>query len=150
MKKNAAILSGRVIAYGAFFIIIAAIVIVLLLISRAPDSPTGSAGFAQEEVAVLIDRWVRPDGGYILDLQSISSDGKLTASYYNPNPIRISRAQVTPQGEVLRIYVEFDDVNYHGSNYTLVYNEQYDALVGIYFQAKMQQEFEVVFVRADD
>jgi hypothetical protein len=38
-------------------------------------------------------------------------------------------------------------VNYPGSTYTLEHNPQSDQLFGQYFQAAMQQTFEVVFAR---
>jgi hypothetical protein len=39
------------------------------------------------------------------------------------------------------------DVNYLGSTYTLEYNPESDQLFGQYFQAALQQTFEVVFSR---
>jgi hypothetical protein len=32
----------------------------------------------------LIGQWVRPDGGYVLELKEIGDDGSLKAAYYNP------------------------------------------------------------------
>lgn len=35
----------------------------------------------------LIGRWRRPDGGYILEVRSIESSGKMEVYYFNPNSI---------------------------------------------------------------
>jgi len=39
------------------------------------------------------------------------------------------------------------DVNYPGSTYTLDFLPEQDRLIGAYFQAALQQTFEVEFVR---
>ena len=38
-------------------------------------------------------------------------------------------------------------MNYPGSTYTLTYDPASDQLKGVYYQAALQQRFEVVFVR---
>jgi hypothetical protein len=43
--------------------------------------------------------------------------------------------------------MELQGQGYPGSTYTLKYNPEYDAMVGIYFQAVIQQPFEVIFQR---
>jgi hypothetical protein len=45
------------------------------------------------------------------------------------------------------VFVELRDVNYPGSTYALTYDAERDQLKGIYYQAAMQQQFEVFFVR---
>ena len=45
------------------------------------------------------------------------------------------------------VFIELRDANYPGCTYALSYNPANDQLVGIYFQAAMQQEFEVIFER---
>ena len=42
----------------------------------------------------LIGRWLRPDGGYVIDIRKIHADGKMDAGYYNPQPINVSRAEL--------------------------------------------------------
>ena len=41
------------------------------------------------EFQKLIGRWLRPDGGYILEISHISSDRKMEAAYFNPRPINV-------------------------------------------------------------
>jgi hypothetical protein len=95
----------------------------------------------------LTGRWIRPDGGYILELTGIGPEGKLKASYFNPRPINVSRSQWQKKGDRLEVFVELRDVNYPGSTYTLVYQPERERLYGVYFQAVMGQMFEVEFVR---
>ena len=45
------------------------------------------------------------------------------------------------------MFVELRDVNYPGSTYTLVYQPENDQLAGIYYQAALQQQFDVFFER---
>ncbi|HEX9187248.1 MAG TPA: hypothetical protein VGB87_09260 [Vicinamibacteria bacterium] len=95
----------------------------------------------------LLGEWERPDGGYVLVVEGIRADGRATVTYLNPRPIRVARAEARHEGDLVGLFVEFDDVNYQGSTYTLGFDERDDQLRGIYYQAPMRQRFEVVFVR---
>ena len=99
------------------------------------------------ELAKLVGKWQRPDGGYILDIRSVDASGKLDAGYFNPNPINVSRAAAWREKGASKLVVELRDVNYPGSTYSLELNPESDQLFGQYFQAAMQQTFEVVFSR---
>ena len=80
-------------------------------------------------------------------MSDIKNDGTLTASYFNPNPIKVFRAEWSSREGTIKLFVELRDVNYPGSTYTLSYEPITDRLKGIYFQAVQQQQFEVEFVR---
>jgi hypothetical protein len=95
----------------------------------------------------LIGRWQRTDGGYIIDIRRVAADGKITAGYYNPRPINVSRAEVTNFQKHLKVEIELRDSGYPGSTYTLIYNAEKDLLLGFYYQAVQRQNFDVVFVR---
>jgi len=99
------------------------------------------------DLGVLTGRWQRPDGGYVLEIANIASDGRVQATYFNPQPIQISTAQAEWWQGAAQLFVEFDDVNYRGSTYQLIHEPERDILFGTYFQAAMGQTFEVVFVR---
>jgi len=96
---------------------------------------------------VLLGSWVRPDGGYILQIRTSNPDGTLKAGYFNPRPINVGRAEWRRVGAILKVEIVLDDVNYQGSNYTLVYKPEEDSLAGLYYQAVARQTFDVVFVR---
>ena len=83
----------------------------------------------------LKGRWLRPDGGYIVEIRSVESGGKMEVSYSNPRPIHVAQAQATQDGAVTKVFIELRDVNYPGSTYTLAYDPENDQLKGIYFQA---------------
>jgi hypothetical protein len=95
----------------------------------------------------LTGRWLRPDGGYIIEILDVHDEGTLEAGYFNPNPINISRAEWKIEDNRLKIFIKFDDVNYPGSTYTLDYFPDRDLLIGAYFQAVQQQSFYVEFIR---
>jgi hypothetical protein len=50
-------------------------------------------------------------------------------------------------GAAVEVFIELRDANYPGSTYNLTYDPQSDQLQGIYYQAALQQQFEVFFVR---
>jgi hypothetical protein len=95
----------------------------------------------------LLGRWLRSDGGYVLEIWAVSPEGGVEAVYLNPRPIHIARAEASRGAAALRLVVELQDVNYPGSLYDLGYDPARDVLEGTYFQALEQQTFEVSFVR---
>ena len=95
----------------------------------------------------LEGRWLREDGGYVLDLQDIRPDGSLKAFYFNPRNINVHVANWKFEDERLLLYVELRDVNYPGSNYTLMFRASQDLLWGSYFLAVQKQTMDVNFVR---
>jgi|WetSurMetagenome_2_1015567.scaffolds.fasta_scaffold139904_2 hypothetical protein len=118
--------------------------------SPSPKSHQGSAAdtvSAKPDPNRVIGEWVRTDGGYTIKVLSVSPDGKMDAGYFNPSPIHVARAEWMISENRLVIFVELRDVNYPGSNYTLVYLPADDRLLGNYYQAVEQQNFDVEFRR---
>jgi len=107
----------------------------------AASAPAGT-GFEK-----LAARWLREDGGYILEIRSVSPEGKADAAYYNPRPITVAKAEAFSENGALTLFVELRAPNYPGSTYRLVYDPANDTLVGTYFQALQKQTFDVSFVR---
>jgi hypothetical protein len=103
---------------------------------------------AKPDFVALKGRWLRPDGGYILSVKDVDLGGKMDAAYYNPKPINVSKAQATQEGETLKVFIELRDTGYPGSTYTLNYDPKTDRLGGVYYQAALQQRFNVIFVRS--
>ncbi len=97
----------------------------------------------------LQGKWARTDGDYLLQIKSVeASSGKMEAGYFNPQPIHVSKAEAKMDGNTLKVFVELRDTGYPGCTYTLAYNTATDQLFGVYFQAAMQQQYEVMFERA--
>ncbi len=96
---------------------------------------------------VLIARWVRPDGGYTLLIKAVNDDRSIDAAYFNPNPINVSKAQVSNESDKVNILVELRDIGYPGSYYTLVYDPDSNRLTGVYHHLVLKQNFDVYFVR---
>jgi hypothetical protein len=95
----------------------------------------------------LVGRWLREDGGYIIEIAEVLPDGTLKAGYFNPRPIRVSKAAAVEDSGSVKVGIELNDVNYPGCLYTLLYNTQLDQLQGTYFQAAQGQTYEIAFVR---
>ncbi len=111
------------------------------------SSPAGNVAPAQPDFQRLMGQWQRPDGGYVIDIMKIEANGKMQAGYYNPRPIHVARAEAADEGAAIAVFIELNDVNYPGSTYTLRYDPANDQLHGVYYQAALQESFEVVFVR---
>jgi hypothetical protein len=110
-------------------------------------------GFAQAQDQTfqsIVGKWVRPDGGYMLEVKSVGADGKMDAAYYNPSPIHVAIAEVSLDGEKLKVFVELRDVNYPGSNYHLVYDAKRDQLQGDYYQAVAKEYYPIFFERVKE
>jgi len=98
----------------------------------------------------LIGRWQRTDGGYVIEIIRVATDGAMEAAYFNPRPINVSRARASVFKEHLKVEVELRDTGYPGSTYTLLYDPYRDSLLGLYYQAFQRQNYEVIFVRMNE
>jgi hypothetical protein len=114
----------------------------------APNPPA-SATAANAAFAKLPGKWLRPDGGYILEIRSVAPDGNMDAGYFNPKSIHVAKAEASQTGGSVKVFIELRDVNYPGSTYTLTYDPTKDQFTGDYFQAALKQTFDVVFTRVN-
>jgi len=137
---------------------IAAVVVVsliLLRINTSDDSPSAAeqdvsapqTAVTTPDFQALVGRWVRMDTPYVIDIKSAGQDGTLQAAYLNPRSINISIAKAREKDGTLEVFVELRDTNYPGSTYTLTYDRARELLMGVYFQAVMQQKYNVAFRR---
>jgi hypothetical protein len=122
----------------------------------APQSPPAAVNTTDQPAAETIThlefeklkgKWLRPDGGYILEIRGATPDGKVDAGYFNPGPINVARAEWQRKDGKLQVFVELRDVNYPGSTYTLKFSDAEDRMTGNYFQAAQGENFAVEFVR---
>lgn len=124
----------------------------LTLVACSPKSekpaPAPAAAAVKPDAQKLVGKWLRPDGGYVIEVKSASAEGKLDAAYLNPNPINVSRAEwrVSDEG-LLIVVVELRDANYPGALYTLRFDPASDTLVGTYYQPVAGQTYEIGFER---
>ena len=95
----------------------------------------------------LVGRWIRPDGGYIIEIRNVDSNGLMEAAYFNPRPIHVSQARLTVANKEPQVFIELRDVGYPGATYALIYHPEQDVLAGLYYQPAVGQSFEVIFVR---
>jgi len=124
-----------------------ALLTVVPVVEAAATPPPATAAETKPDWQKLKGKWLRPDGGYIIEIKKLDDNGKMDAAYFNPKPIHVARAEASRSGAAIKVFIELRDVNYPGSTYTLTYEPGSDQLKGIYFQAVQQQSYEVVFVR---
>ncbi|MEI7947231.1 MAG: hypothetical protein WCJ02_11060 [bacterium] len=90
-------------------------------------------------------KWVRSDGGYVLEFKQLLQNNTLDVAYFNPSPIHVGKARIYEERGFTKVFVELQDVNYPGSRYTLILNADKNQLIGNYFQATQQVDYEVAF-----
>ena len=135
--KNVAIRSGLIVlaSSGAVFCSVA-----------SAESPPVAPTPASLSFGVLVGRWARTEGPYIININSVDVNGKL-ASYANPRPLPFHTAEVIRDGNGLKLVFELRAAGYGGSTYTLNYDAAGDSLRGVYDQVVVKQKFDVVFRR---
>ena len=138
-KKKLILVAILLVPLSASFFLLA------LSIATAADSTQSVVRINEQH---LIGHWVRPDGGYILELKEIAKDGSLKAAYFNPRPINVARAELSRREGGISIVIELRDVNYPGSTYNLRYDPKTDKLIGTYFQAVQKETYDIEFMRA--
>lgn len=109
---------------------------------KATSTPATSAN-----LTALKGSWIRPDGGYTIEIKGISPNGQLEAMYFNPAALPFAKAQATQAGAVLRVFFELRAGGYNGSTYDLTYDPASDRLTGVYYQAVAKQKYDVFFTR---
>ena len=111
------------------------------------EAPAPAAAALPEPVKKMMGKWLRSDGGYVLEIKGAEVSGVLQAGYFNPKPINVSRAIWMQGAAGFQVVVELNDVGYPGATYVLTYDPQADRLAGQYNQPAMQQSFDIDFVR---
>jgi hypothetical protein len=102
---------------------------------------------ASVSFSVVVGRWARTEGPYVININSVDVNGKLDASYANPKPLPFHTAEVVRDGSGLKLIFELRAGGYGGSTYTLNYDAASDSLRGVYDQVVVKQKFDVVFNR---
>ena len=141
----APILSSLALALGT----VAEAAVVLDIAAAAPQVEAEvPSSESESDFGILPGRWVRPDGGYVITIKSVDATGKLDAAYANPSPLPFAKAEAAWDGKSIKLLFELCAGGYNGSTYTLIYDPLNDLLKGVYFQAVLQQQFDVYFTRA--
>lgn len=151
--KSTAAFKRTVLVMGAIVCVaIAAIVFVLVGVRDAGPKKQASESAAADrpllaEFDALKGKWVRPDGGYVIEIKKLLPGNALEVGYFNPNPIHVGQAKLFKERGFTKVFVELQDVNYPGSTYTLIVDKENDILRGVYYQATQQEEYQIYFER---
>ena len=95
----------------------------------------------------VIGEWGRSDGDYTLRIRGVKPDGSVDLGYFNPDKIHVAESSISNYKGLVKLSVKLQDRGYPGSTYTLYYYAEKDSLAGFYYQAAMDQTFEVIFFR---
>ncbi len=101
------------------------------------------------DLKILIGTWQRTDGNYTIIIEAEKESNQLTAKYYNPRPINVSKSDFKMQNSNIIVFLELNDEGYPGCTYKLRYNKYKDTLSGDYFQAALNQTFSIEFKRCN-
>ena len=135
--------------YRLLPILVAALVVSCGQPTEQPrEAASAPAAATASDYQPLIGRWARTDGDYMIEIKSITADGKAEAGYFNPRPINVARAEASREGGVLRLFMELRDSGYPGCLYKLTFDKAASRLTGTYFQAAQNETYEVVFEKA--
>lgn len=126
------------------------ILIISLFAVTSHAAETDASPVSENNSQLLTGKWLRQDGGYILEISDPADGGKLTAAYFNPRPVNVSRAAWRFGGGRLQVFIELTDTGYPGATYILHLDEENDQLIGEYTQPAAEQTFEVVFMRQSE
>ena len=122
-----------------FFVVVIIPAIWFLFLNKESDVEIASGS--------LTGKWLRTDGPYTVEISSVKKDGELKVAYFNPNPIAGAKGSWRLQDGKLSVFVILNDPAYQGSTYELTYNERSKNLVGLFYQAKAKQTFDVYFTK---
>lgn len=95
----------------------------------------------------LVGRWARSDANYVIEITRVGPGGALEATYVNPQPIHVSRAEWMAKDGRVMMALELTDRNYPGNFYTLAFDPGSDSLTGVYHHLGLNQTFDVAFSR---
>jgi uncharacterized protein (DUF2147 family) len=135
---------------SAIFLSVVAVIavgIVRSAVAQVAPADQEVQGGVKFELAKLQGRWVRRDGNYTIEVKRIDPTGKVEAVYFNPNPVKVSKAEASTKGGDLNLLLELQGPGYAGSTYTLVHDPKSDCLLGIYFHVGTHQKYAVIFQR---
>jgi hypothetical protein len=139
MKKPTKI----ILTLGAAVILI----VLVVVLTNKQFTESNTTGIKTTDENLLVGDWIRTDASYLVKIIKVNKDRTLDAQYFNPNPIKVGKANWEESYGNLKIIIELRDVNYPGSTYTLDYLPDRDMLAGDYYQAVEGLTFYVEFAR---
>ena len=95
--------------------------IALILLCTFPLQVTGNESVKHADFSALVGEWIRLDGGYIIQVREVKTDGSVDVSYFNPREINISESNVAMWKGLKKLFIKLQDEGYPGSTYTLFY-----------------------------
>jgi hypothetical protein len=116
-------------------------------VDAPPATPEPAKTDVKSSFATLAGKWLRADGGYVVEVRRIETDGRLDAAYFNPSPIHVAQAKAEKDHGLIHVFLELRDRGYPGCTYNLIYDAGNDCLAGTYFQAAQGERYPVVFAR---
>jgi hypothetical protein len=115
--------------------------------TAARSEPPVAGAEAPAAFQKLEGRWVRVEGGHVLEIRSVELGGRVDASYLDPRAIHVAKALASQDGGIVKLVIELRDADYPGSTYRLRYDAGRDVLGGTYSEARERRMYDVSFMR---
>jgi len=118
------------------------IVLIITLFLTASINAQAISGASEDK---LKGYRLRTDGTYTIEIVALEEGRKLSAKYFNPNPINVGKAGWRIFNDETQIYMKLQDTKYPGCIYQLSFNENSEMLTGTYYQPLSKQTYKVDF-----
>jgi hypothetical protein len=115
--------------------------------AAVPVPTPAATAISSPDPQALVGRWARSDANYVIEITKVGPGGSLEATYANPQPIHVSRAEWAVHDGRVMMAIELTDRNYPGNYYTLALDPGSDSLSGVYNHLGLKQSFDVAFSR---
>lgn len=129
-----------------FSLLVTGFLLCLLLPAYGDEVPSS---VLKPDYGIIAGEWQRTDGGYLIKVSNVQTDGKATVEYFNPRPIHVEQASISRQEGLIKLFINLQDKGYEGSTYTLYYYAEKNAMAGFYYQAAMDRTYQVIFMKKD-
>ena len=69
-----------------------------------------AAPVVKQDYSVLAGEWQRTDGGYIVKVSDVETDGKARVEYFNPRSIHVEHAVVTTEKGLKKLFIKLQEI----------------------------------------
>ena len=91
--------------------------------------------------------WVRPDGGYRISIAAVGADGRIEATYFNPEPSAVRQGAGDARRRDAPGVLRTAGGRLRGFDLRARLCPASDRLKGVYYQAVAKQKSDVYFMR---
>jgi hypothetical protein len=96
---------------------------------------------------VLKGHWRALEGGNVIDVKNISPTGIMEVYFFNPDSVRVNKAQAARDGTETKVLIELRNPGSFCCTYDMTYDPSSGQLKGVYWLKANFRSTDVVFIR---